>query len=55
MHELECALSVPTRGVWGHAPPRKFWISGLLKSSLMQFLSDMAETCCELATVCDVP
>ena len=30
-------------------PPRKFLISGLLKSSLMRLLTNMAETCCELA------
>ena len=32
-----------------HSPPGTFWISGLLKSSLMRFLSNTAETCCELA------
>ena len=54
MHKLQCALRTRTRGggVWGHAPSGKFGISGLLKSSLMRFLGNMAETCCELAIVC---
>ena len=52
--DLQRALRTPTMGVWGHAPPGKFWISGLVKSSLMRFLSNniMAETCCKLAIVC---
>ena len=33
------AHSVPTRGVWGHAPPGKCLISGLLRSFLMHFRS----------------
>ena len=36
----------------GGMPPGKFWISGLLKPSLMRFLSNMAETCYKLAVVC---
>ncbi len=30
------------RGVWGHAPPGKFWISGLLRSFLVQFRGKIA-------------
>ena len=37
MHGLQRARIARTRGVLGHAPSGKFWISGLLKSSLMQF------------------
>ena len=36
-------------GSWGLPPKGKFRISGLLKPSLMRFLSNMAETCCEIA------
>ena len=32
-------------------PPGKFRISGLLKSFLMRFLSNITETCCESAKV----
>ena len=28
--------SAQSRGVWGHAPSRKFWISDLLRSFLVQ-------------------
>ena len=38
-------------GGMGACHPGKFWISGLLKSSLMQCFSNMAETCCKLAIV----
>ena len=31
------ALNAAARGVWGHAPPGKFWDSGLQRSFLMQF------------------
>ena len=30
------ARSAPSRGVWGHATPGKFWISDLLRSFLVQ-------------------
>ena len=53
--EVQLAQSVPTKVVWGHGPQGKFWISDLLKSSLMRFLSNMAETFCELAIVCTAP
>ena len=33
---VACA-SVPSRGVWGHAPPGKFWVLDLLRSFVMQF------------------
>ncbi len=36
------AQSTPARGVWGHAPPGKFWISGLLRSFLVQFRGKIA-------------
>ena len=35
----------------GNAPSGTFFILGLLKSSLMRFLSKMAESCCESAFV----
>ena len=38
-------------GGLGACPQGKLRISGLLKSSLTRFLSDVAETCCESAIV----
>ena len=31
------------RGVWGHAPPGKFWISGLLRSFLVYSWGEIAK------------
>ena len=39
---LECAGSVPARGVWGHAPPGKFLISDLLRSFLVPTWGEIA-------------
>ena len=36
------ARSACARGVWGHAPQENFWISGLLRSLLVQFWGERA-------------
>ena len=48
MHELQCRYYI---GGLGACNLGKVWISGLLKPSLMRYLSNMAETCCKLAIV----
>ena len=31
-----CVQPVPSRGVWGHAPPENFWILGVVRLILVQ-------------------
>ncbi len=37
VNEHACKARWLYRGVWGHVPPGKFWISGLLRSLLVRF------------------